>query len=119
MFRESLGKSLRALNEEDRIAAAWAVAAGRQLAARGKVVGYGSGLVTIEVADPVWLEVLNGMRHKLANDIAQIAGVAVREICFTAAPSAKSRHLQRYEDVDQRRQWLWNQNVEGVDEPGA
>ena len=105
VFRESLGKSLRALNEEDRIAAAWAVAAGRQLAARGTVVGYGSGLVTIEVADPLWLEALNGMRHKLANDIGQIAGVAVREISFTVAPSAKSRHEQEYKGTDQRRQW--------------
>ena len=34
VFRESLGMSLRTLNEEDRMAAGWAVAVGRQLAAR-------------------------------------------------------------------------------------
>ncbi len=91
IFRQSLGKSLRALTEEDRIAAAWTVAAGGQLAARGTVVAYEAGLVRIEVIDPVWQQVLGGMRHKLASDMAQIAGLAIREISFTA-PSGKSRH---------------------------
>ena len=36
----SLGRSLDALREEDRLAAAWPVACGKALAERGSVTGY-------------------------------------------------------------------------------
>ena len=91
VLRQSLGKSLRALNEQDRIAAAWAVAAGRQMGARGTVAAYEAGVVRIDVIDPVWQQALEGMRHKLASDMAQIAGLPVREIRFVVAPWVKSR----------------------------
>lgn len=82
LVRVSMARSLRTLQVEDRLAAAWSVACGKAMAERGSVVGYLDGIVTLEVADEVWLRQMMSMRTRLAGEMARIAGVKVREIHF-------------------------------------
>jgi predicted nucleic acid-binding Zn ribbon protein len=82
MLKGSLGRTLQALQAEDRLAAAWAVACGRAMAERGQVVGFANGVVRVEVEDGAWLRQLQSMRRQLAADLARISGVTVREIHF-------------------------------------
>ena len=82
LLKESLGRSLGALREEDRLAAAWPVACGKALAGRGTVVGYADGVVRVQVEDGAWLQQLRSMRGQLAGEMARIAGVRVSEIHF-------------------------------------
>lgn len=82
LLKGSLGRSLGALQEEDRLAAAWPVACGKAMAGRGNVVGYAEGVVRVEVADGAWLRQLMSMRGQLAVELARIAGVRVSEIHF-------------------------------------
>ena len=55
LLRGSLGRSLKAMRPEDKLAAAWPVACGKAMAERGEVVGYVDGEVWIEVEDGTWL----------------------------------------------------------------
>ena len=82
LLKGSLGRSLEALREEDRLAAAWPVACGKALAGRGTVVGYADGVVRVQVEDGAWLQQLRSMRGQLAVEMARIAGVRVSEIHF-------------------------------------
>jgi predicted nucleic acid-binding Zn ribbon protein len=82
LLRGSLGRSLQALEDEDRLAAAWPVACGRAMAGRGKVLRFENGVVQVEVADSAWLRQLTSMRGQLAGELARIAGVKVAEIHF-------------------------------------
>ena len=82
LLKGSLGRSLGALGEEDRLAAAWPVACGKALAGRGTVVGYADGVVRVQVEDGAWLQQLRSMRGQLAGEMARIAGVRVSEIHF-------------------------------------
>ncbi len=82
VMRGSLGRSLRGLGEEDRLAAAWTVACGVAMADRGRVVGYDSGVVRIEVADPTWLRQMISLRSVLERDVSRIAGLPVSRIRF-------------------------------------
>jgi predicted nucleic acid-binding Zn ribbon protein len=82
LLKGSLGRSLRALQEEDRLAAAWSVACGKTMAERGAVVGYADGVVRVEVADDAWMRQMMSMRGQLAGEMARIAGVKVSEIHF-------------------------------------
>ena len=82
LLKDSLRRSLGALSDEDRLAAAWPVACGRAMAERGTVVGYGDGVVRVQVEDGVWLRQLMSMRVQLAGEMARIAGVRVSEIHF-------------------------------------
>jgi predicted nucleic acid-binding Zn ribbon protein len=82
LLKGSLGRSLVALCEEDRLAAAWPVACGKALAGRGIVVGYADGVVRVQVEDGAWLQQLRSMRGQLAGEMARIAGVRVSEIHF-------------------------------------
>jgi predicted nucleic acid-binding Zn ribbon protein len=82
MLRATLGKSLHAFQEEDRLAAAWPVACGKALADRGRVIGFQNGLVRIEVEDGVWLRQLTSMRRQLVGELSRISGVGVSEIHF-------------------------------------
>ena len=45
LLKNTLGQSLNALGDEDRLAAAWPVACGKAMAERGRVVGYEDGVV--------------------------------------------------------------------------
>jgi hypothetical protein len=82
LLRGSLGRSLRALQNEDRLAAAWPVACGKAMAERGNVAGYIDGVVRVEVADEAWMRQMMSMRRQLTGAIAQISGVKVTEIHF-------------------------------------
>jgi len=82
VLRGSLGRSLRDLRNEDRLAAAWTVACGSAMAERGAVVGYESGVVRIEVADAVWMRQMMSLRGVLAGEMARIAGLPVAGIHF-------------------------------------
>lgn len=82
LVRTSMRRSLQALSDEDKLAAAWPVACGKTMAERGVVVGYAEGTVLMEVADEVWLRQMMSMRKQLAGEMARIAGVKVSEIHF-------------------------------------
>ena len=83
LLRGSLKKSLVAMGDEDRLAAAWTVVCGRALCARGEVAGYAEGVVEVEVVDAVWLKQMRGMRAQLERELGAIANVPVREIRFS------------------------------------
>jgi Dna[CI] antecedent, DciA len=82
LLKGTLGRSLRALREEDRLAAAWLVACGRVLAEHGTVVGYADGIVRIEVGGIAWLEQLKSMETGLETELARIADVPITGIHF-------------------------------------
>ncbi len=91
LLRGSLGRSLRELREEDRLAAAWTVACGPAMAEHGAVVGFEAGVVRVEVSDAVWLRQMMSLRGVLAREIGRIAGVAVSGIHFELKKSAGER----------------------------
>jgi len=80
LLKGSLARSLGALSDQDRLAAAWPVACGKTMAGRGTVVGYADGIVRVQVDDGAWLRQLTSMRGQLAGEMARIAGVTVSEI---------------------------------------
>ncbi len=82
LLRGSLGRSLEAMQEVDRLAAAWPVACGSAMAGHGEVVAYSDGLVQIEVTDTAWLQQMQSMSEILRREIGKIAGVAVTGIHF-------------------------------------
>jgi len=82
LLKRSLGQSLNSLSDEDRLAAAWPVACGKTMAARGTVVGYDDGVLRVRVENRAWLQQLTSMRGQLAGEMARIAGVTVSEIHF-------------------------------------
>ena len=82
VVRGSLARSLRTLEEPDRLSAAWTVACGRAMAERGEVVGFAEGVLSVQVTDRAWLDQMLSMRGRLAAEISRIAGVGVREIHF-------------------------------------
>jgi hypothetical protein len=82
LLQGSLGRTLEAMTEEDRLAAAWPVACGKALSERGRVMGYEDGVVMVEVTDAAWLQQMMSMRSQLAGEMARIARVKVREIHF-------------------------------------
>lgn len=82
LLRGSLGRSLKTLGVEDKLAAAWTVACGRALAERGTVLGFEGGVLRVEVEDAVWLWQMRGMRSQLASEVSRIAGIKVSAIDF-------------------------------------
>jgi hypothetical protein len=83
LLRGSMGRSLRAMRDEDRLAAAWAIACGRAMAEHGVVIGYeAGGVVRIEVSDQLWMGQMISLRGALARDMARIAGLPVSGIHF-------------------------------------
>jgi hypothetical protein len=82
LLKGSLGRSLGALRDEDRLVAAWPVACGKAMAERGIIVGYADGVMRVEVENRTWLRQLMSMRTQLAGEVARIAGVKVSEIHF-------------------------------------
>jgi hypothetical protein len=82
LLRGSLGRSLGAMRDEDRLAAAWTVACGSAMADRGAVIGYDAGVVRVEVADAVWMRQMVSLRGTLEREMARIAGLPVAGIQF-------------------------------------
>jgi predicted nucleic acid-binding Zn ribbon protein len=82
LLKSVLGRSLEALAEEDRLAAAWTVACGKAMADHGSLMSYVEGIVTIQVTDKTWLKQMMSMRGQLTSELGKIAGVRVREIHF-------------------------------------
>jgi hypothetical protein len=82
LLKGSLGRSLRAMPDEDRLAAAWPVACGKALAERGAVVGYADGVIRVDVENNAWLRQMMSMQGQLAGEMGRIAGVGVRGIHF-------------------------------------
>lgn len=83
VLRRTLGRSLQELSAMDRLQAAWPVACGRAMAARGQVVGFDGGVVRVEADDAIWLGQMMSMRGVLEREMAQIAGVKVGGIHFS------------------------------------
>jgi hypothetical protein len=82
LLRGSLKRSLGAMREEDRLAAAWTVACGRTMAERGAVVGYAAGVVRVEVADLMWMRQMTSLGGVLEREMARISGLPVAAIHF-------------------------------------
>ncbi len=89
VLRSSLGRSLRELSPADRLLAAWPVACGSALAAHGELGEMDAdGVLHVLVREAAWLETFRSVRSALANDVARIAGVPVREIHFESRAGA-------------------------------
>lgn len=90
ILRGTLGRSLRGMEDESRLAAAWTVACGRALAGRGTVVGYAGGVVRVEVEDGLWLSQMISIRAALARTLAEASGLPVHGVDFVL----KGRHIR-------------------------
>jgi predicted nucleic acid-binding Zn ribbon protein len=82
LLRGALSNSLSAMQEVDRLAAAWPVACGAVMAERGEIAGYADGVVRVVVADAAWMQQMRSMSGVLERELAKIAGVAVTGIHF-------------------------------------
>jgi hypothetical protein len=83
VLRSSLGRSLRTLSDEDRLAAAWPVACGSALAERAEVLSLDAdGVLHVRVLQPGWREQFMQMRTMLTDDLRRIAGVRLQAIHF-------------------------------------
>lgn len=91
MMRTSLGASLKGLQVEDRLAAAWPVAAGVAMAGHGELVGYEQGRVRIRVTELSWLHQMRAMSGALERALEKISGVPVKAIDFTVAGLREGR----------------------------
>jgi hypothetical protein len=82
LLRGTMGRSLRTMNSEDRLAVAWPVACGKAMAERGVLLDYAEGVLRMQVTDRIWLNQMISMRAQLAAELSRIAKVEVREIHF-------------------------------------
>ena len=82
LLRAHVGRSLRALTELDRLAAAWPLVCGAAMAAHGAVTGYDDAAVTVQVSDPKWMRQMMAMQAQIAGELARVAGVPVAAIHF-------------------------------------
>ena len=80
VLKGSLGRSLQALQEEDKLAMAWPLVCGRAMAEHGTVVGFADGVLRVQVADGPWRRQLISMQGQLAAEMGRVAGVKVTEI---------------------------------------
>ena len=90
VLRGSLGRSLRSLPDEDRLAAAWTVACGAALAERAEVLGLDADRgLHVRVLQPAWREQFAQMRGMLIQELQRIAGVRLQTIHFEQESSAR------------------------------
>ena len=82
------------MRDEDRLAAAWAVACGRAMAEHGTVIAYEAGVVRVEVADAVWLQQMISLCAVLERELARIAGMPVACIRFERKQAGKPASQQ-------------------------
>jgi hypothetical protein len=90
LLRSSLGRSLRDLCDEDRVAAAWPVVCGKALADHGEVLYLDEERVLhVRVAGSDWMQQFLHVRSALANDLGRIAGVRLSGIHFEESVRAR------------------------------
>ncbi len=94
VLKRNLARSLETLPVADRLAAAWPVACGKALAARGEIAGFVDGVVRVEVQDAMWMEQMLSMGGVLERELAKIAGVQVRGIHFEVRKPGPRRALE-------------------------
>jgi hypothetical protein len=82
LLKRNLARSLEAMPEADRLAAAWPVACGKAMADRGEIVGFDGGILRIQVESAMWLDQMRSMGAILERDLAKIAGVRIAGIHF-------------------------------------
>jgi len=82
LLKRNLGRSLEALPEPDRLAAAWPVACGKAMADRCHILGFEDGVVRVEVESAMWLDQMRSMGAVLESELAKIAGVKIVAIHF-------------------------------------
>lgn len=82
LLRTHLQRSLRALPEVDRLAAAWPIACGAAMAAQGRLADYRNCEVFVQVEDPSWMRQMLSMQGQIAGELGRIAGVPVTAIHF-------------------------------------
>jgi len=82
VLRGSIGRSLGALSDTDRLAAAWPVVCGSAMAAHGEVAGFFEGTVTVAVTDAAWMSQMMSLRGVLEHELARVARVKVTAIHF-------------------------------------
>jgi hypothetical protein len=83
VLRDSLGRSLKDLSAEDRLAAAWPVACGTALAEHGQLLRLDEEQVLhVRVDGAAWMQQFVHIRSALANDLGRIAGVRLAAIHF-------------------------------------
>lgn len=90
LLRGSLAKSLDALTPNDRVAAAWPVAAGHAVASRTSVLGIENGVVTIEVPDKAWGDQLWSVRDRLRSELASVSRLPLTDILFVVPPAGQA-----------------------------
>ena len=92
VLRGTLGRSLRTLSDEDRLAAAWAVACGQTLAQRAEVLGLDDEHVLhVRVLQAEWRDQFAQMRAMLTEELRKIAGVRLQTIHFEGEGSGRER----------------------------
>ncbi|HXS14045.1 MAG TPA: DciA family protein [Acidobacteriaceae bacterium] len=92
VLRGTLGRSLRTLSDEDRLAAAWVVACGPALAGRAEVMGLDEDRVLhVRVLLPGWRDQFAQMRTMLTEELRKIAGVRLQTIHFEGQGSTRER----------------------------
>ncbi len=96
VLRGSLGRSLKELPDEDRLAAAWPVACGSALACHAQVRHLDAeGVLHVHVDGVEWMQQFVGMRSALANDLGRIAGVRLAGIHFEEQNSVRMRAAKK------------------------
>ncbi len=92
VLRGTLGRSLRNLSDQDRLAAAWAVACGPTLGERAEVLGFDEDrILHVRVLQPGWRDQFGQMRSMLTEELRKISGVRVQTIHFEEQGSARER----------------------------
>ncbi len=96
LLRGSLGRSLRELPDEDRLAAAWPVACGSALAGHGEVRHLDrDGVLHVRGVGAEWMQQFLQLRSALANDLGRIAGVRLNGIHFEEQGAVRARAVKR------------------------
>lgn len=96
VLRSSLARSLRELPDEDRLAAAWPVACGPQLAAHGQVQYLDNeGILHVRVDGREWFDQFLDIRSALAADLARIASVRLNGLHFEEQGRRAPARLQQ------------------------
>ncbi|WP_263382419.1 DUF721 domain-containing protein [Granulicella arctica] len=95
LLRGNLRRSLQAMSELDRLAAAWPVVCGTVMASHGEVIGYREEIVSIDVSDADWIRQMLSMQGQIAGELGRIAGVRVSGIHFERRQLAGAREFRR------------------------